>query len=204
MRRPVSGIALVALGCSMLAACGSERSPTGRPTDGPLQVTVYNGSQSLHPPKPKQRSGRPWWASVGTLQVCTDGPEVTVEALETVSEDELLEQRTYVYRPRRGGYLGVWGAAPGWQEAYASFKPGEDKGSYDQVPGATIDEPCAADPFDSDIVAVVPVMKTDAGGFQTEGFWIDYTADGDEYSLWMPWEITLCDAARQRESCGRR
>ena len=175
-----------------LGSCADVDPASGRRVDGPLVARAGTGGQSIYPPKAKT-----WWASYGGLQVCTTGPTATIEDVRLTGPDAAAEQKVFVYRTRGEGYMGFLGAAPDWKESYASFDdPADDIGDYDPVPGAKVTERCDDRRRGEPWPEVVLVMKTDADG-------IDYVADGEQYTVRMPWEITLCDAARQREYCQR-
>lgn len=181
-----------------LTACGRTEAESGRELDGPLIALAEEGGQSLLAPKAEE-----WWASYGGLPVCTEGPEVTIDGVRLISDDEPLAMRAYVYRPEAGeGYLGVRGAAPDWAEPYASFDdPTEDTGSYAPVPGAVVSETCDDGTPEDPGPRVVPVMKTGPEGLRAQGFWIDYSIDGRKYTVKMPWEIVLCGSKQPRRMC---
>lgn len=181
-----------------LTACGRTEVESGRELDGPLVALAEEGGQSLLAPKADE-----WWASYGGLPVCTEGAEVAIDDVRLISDEEPLAMRAYVYRPEAGeGYMGVLGAAPDWAEPYASFDdPTEDAGSYDPVPGAVVSETCDDSGASGPGPEVVPVMKTGPEGLRTEGFWIDYSVDGREYTVKVSWEIVLCGSEQPRRMC---
>ncbi len=198
MRAPAAWIVAAVVAAST-SSCADVDPASGRRVDGPLVARAASGGQSLHPPK-----AGTWWASYGGLQVCTTGPTVTLEDVRLTGPDTAVEQRIFVYRTRGEHYMGFWGAAPDWKEPYASVDdPADDVGHYDPVPGAQVTELCDERRKGEPWPEVVLVMRTDAEGLATDGYWIDYLADGEHYTVRMPWEITLCDAARQREHCER-
>lgn len=194
-----SGRLLAAVSVAALSACVSACSATepesGRKLDGPLVANVIQGGQTLVAPKAET-----WWASFGQLEVCTEGPEVTIDDVRLVGDDEALELRKYVFRGE-SGYQGVLGAAPGWEQPYATITdPSAVAGTYDEVPGAVITETCDAGGKGRG-PAVVPVIKTDRRGLSSDGLWVDYTAEGDAYSLKLPWEIVLCGTEQTSDVC---
>lgn len=189
-----SAVCLVLL-VSLNACRSADDTGVTRSLDGPLIADVVAGGQSLRAPSTKT-----WWASFGAFGVCTEGPEVTIEGVRLVGGEEPLAIRQFV---RRGetGYQGVLGAAPNWEQPYATFDdPSDDAGEYQEIPGAVISETCA-DVGNDRAPAVVPVIKTGVDGLRATRLLIDYSADGDEYSLEMPWEVILCGTEQPKDMC---
>lgn len=173
-----------------------EQSKPTRSLDGPLATEIVGGGQrGVYPPKAKR-----WWLSFGQLEVCTTGAPVTITGIRLSSGTQPLEMKQYVYRagPNGTGYQGVLGAPPDWEQPYAIYDdPAEDRGTYDDVPGAVVDETCD-EVRNGRGPAVVPVMKIGPEGLRSKNFWVDYSADGQQYSLKMPWEFSTCVPTREK------
>lgn len=196
---------------------------TTRQQDGPLRAGGDGGFAADPPPK----AGHDYVVTFGGFLLCSTTSAVPVidrvtlgatppqgarVALRTVTP-ALVEETPRSQRRRLVPLAATWGSPPEFSEPYVAVEP--PLGTFDPlVEGIEVDESCSdtyaaqsavnkwdvpADKY-LELMVVVPVETTD--GAEVDGFTIDYTADGEDYSLDVPWTMVACDDAATRQQCG--
>lgn len=206
--RPLSGSLLVA--CLAVTGCAFGRSggePTGS-QDGPLSVAGGGGGRMALLPITGQSNRR---AVFGGLDLCSSGAPVTIDQVRYRLAGGVGRARPslrYVphgpERAPRPGHIN-WAPLNSWRGSVhgpraAHRIPGE---LSDRVVGAVVDEPCRTRARTSDLRLELLTSLTGAGdrGAFVRDLAVDYRADGEAFTVTVPWAMTLCGDEGKHPDC---
>lgn len=201
--------ACLLVACLALTGCASEGvgGEPARSVDGPLSVAAGGGGTMLLHPVPGRPNRR---AVFGGLELCTVGAPVTIEKV----------------RYRTGGGQGAWrpvlrsvpGVAdrarpgsPNWAPLsawrgdifgpHASRRVPGDLSA--RVSGAHVAEPCTPgpDPTGARLELLTSVVAARGRGASVRDLAVDYRADGEAFTVTVPWAMTLCGDRGTHPDC---
>ena len=169
---------------------------------GPLSATSGTGGKALAP------RGERWFAAFGSFMLCLDEP-ATAARIERVRHRVAVAPRELGVRLRTVTTDDVrrpGGKHPGPFDSASGRRPGflerEYAGSFtDRVAGTVVTQTCAELDRDDSVRAGVPrdgfqelvvVMEVGRRGAHLPATWVDYTVDGEPYSLQIDWEVGGC------------
>jgi len=173
---------------------------------GILSASSAGGGKGLLRPPGLGRSQR-WQGSFGGLLLCVadagSGP-ARVERVRYEFAVPPQTSQTWVRTvPERAeqhpGSSNDWAPFYGLVGAPGAFRTATIRGDFSPFGGdLEVSDPCqkAALAF----TELVTVLETGPAGAWSRGVLIDYTADGNEYTLRVPWEMATC-GTRTAEFC---
>lgn len=205
---PLAALVLAVTGCAAEAPDGS--TGTGRSSHGPLSATTQVGGNAVRAPR-----ATPWRVSFGNFVLCSraHGTDIVVEDVR--HHDAVAPEHVEVFvrsvdpdefsgrhiPTRLQPFYSVLGAPPRFGEPYAGTAPA---GAFSPWrPGLRVTQSCPESGQRvhgyTELVFTVQVSRR---GAQLEGFTVDYRADGEPYTLHVPWVMIGCGSAiNNPEAC---
>jgi hypothetical protein len=198
----VAGLVLL----SVLSCSKGDEDVVHDDGDGILSASSASGGKGLSRPSGLSRD-QPWKGSFGGLLLClTDegsGP-ARIEKVRYEFKVPPRSRRTWVrVVPERSeqhpGESFEWAPFYGLLGAPGAFRLGTIRGDFTPFKrGLEITDSCS----DGSVAftELVTVLEAGPGGAWSRGVLIDYTADGQDHTLRVPWEMVTC-GTRTVEYC---
>lgn len=184
---------LVCSGCSPGESEPGDERRVHAEGDGPLSVG-QGGENSILAPKKS-----PWTATFGWVQPCSStGEAITIEKVHYDFAPEPRAARTLAYRPASGTTpFGSTKGTPEDQLRSDSHMRGE---LVESVEGLEIDDQCGTSQQQSGL-QLLTVLDVGEGGAEVRDYRIDYTSQGQEYTLTVDWRLIACGTETPADYC---
>jgi len=172
---------------------------------GILSASSGRGGKGLSRPSGLGRSQQ-WRGSFGGLLLCVTADEsgsVRVDRVRYEFKVRPRASRTWVrvvpHRGERPGSPNEWAPFYGLVGGPGAFQTTTIRGDFEPLNrDLEVSDPCQAGALA--FTELVTVLETGPDGAWSRAVLIDYTADGDAYTLRVPWEMVAC-GRRTGEFC---
>lgn len=193
----------------MLVACDGSSAEEDRGVSvGPLSVGTGSGGSGLYPPPGVQE----WRGTFGGFVLCSKTDAViTLDRVRvtTLVDPEDLDIFVRTVEPTKAKVVDesafiplgtALGGAPAFDEPYVT---GPVEGSFSRrVAGTVVDEPCGSNANAvNGFKELLFTMQVEESGGQISSAEIDYSADGQEHTLLVDWQMVACGKDVDDEIC---
>lgn len=189
-------VGLLLAGCTSAGHEGTQRDgrTAHRDGEGPLAVAGGGGNSILAP------KGKPWVATFGWAHPCTTtGEPITIDAVRYDFEVEPLSVRSVAFDARR--YRGATGIGSTVGAPQRALARGEVRGKVlGPADDLVVTESCDRAGPDR-ALQILTVLEVGAPGAEVSDYAIDYTTEGEEYTLHVDWRLVACGAETPRGMC---
>lgn len=203
-------IKILVAACTLALVAGCNQStgskvPADRSENGPLSVSEGSGGEMTLGRRPQSQNRS---AVFGGLDLCTRGGLATIEAVHFDTHGVAAEVQPVLrfvpqLHERRRPTSAAWAplsARRGNVEAPRMRQriPGN---LIKELPGATIGLACQQPSTAAPRIELLISVNAGDAGVLVDGLAVDYTSDGDAYTVKVPWTFTLCGDEGRYPNC---